>query len=61
MSGKSPYPSVPNVKRMIAAAKAAGLDVAGIEVSPDGMIRIIEARALPAKGDDLFDQWKDRV
>lgn len=48
------YPKKIEITRMIAAARAAGLDVCGFEVSPDGSIRIIEARAMPKQPMDEF-------
>lgn len=53
---RSPYPSSPEIKRLIKAARDAGLDVAGIEASPDGTVRLVEARALPAAPASLFDE-----
>lgn len=50
------YPSQAAVERAIRAARAGGLDVGGFEVAPDGTIRILEARAMPKKAGDLFDQ-----
>jgi hypothetical protein len=54
------YPSTPEIKRIVKAAKACGLDVAGFEVCPDGMIRIIEARASQQQMTD-FDRFKDQL
>jgi hypothetical protein len=42
------------IRHLIEAARAAGLDPAGIEALPDGTIRVVEARAMP-KG-TLFDE-----
>lgn len=50
------YPRKAQIERMIAAARASGLDVAGFEVSPDGSIRIMEARQMPK---DDFERLKD--
>lgn len=52
------YPRKVEITRMIAAAKAAGLDVAGIEVSPDGSIKLIEARAMPSKAMTEFERME---
>ncbi|MEG3151784.1 hypothetical protein U1769_17975 [Sphingomonas sp. ZT3P38] len=54
------YPSTPEIKRIVNAAKACGLDVGGIEVCPDGMIRILEARATQ-QGQTLFDRLRDQL
>ena len=48
------YPTKALIKRAVDAAREAGLDVAGFEVSADGSIRIMEARALPSLGADEF-------
>jgi hypothetical protein len=48
----SGYPSATEVKRLIKAARDAGLDPAGFEASPDGTIKVVEARAQAP--DDLF-------
>jgi len=39
-------------------ARELGLDVAGFEMSPDGTIRIMEARAVPQQPESLYDQLK---
>lgn len=52
------YPKKFEITRVVAAARAAGLDVAGIEVSPDGSIKIIEARAMPAKAMTEFERME---
>jgi hypothetical protein len=54
------YPSTPEIKRIVRAAKACGLDVAGLEVCPDGMIRILEPRATQAHQTD-FDRYADQM
>lgn len=46
------------VAAMIAAAEKAGLDVGAIEVSPDGRIRIVEARAILPSPANEFDRWE---
>jgi len=57
MNAHSPkLPGAVAIKRTVAAARAAGLDPAGFEVSPDGSIRVFEARADPAAPANLFDQ-----
>jgi len=50
------YPSKAAIDRTIAAARGAGLDIAGIEVGPDGSIRLVEARAVPKKNMDEFER-----
>ena len=53
---KQAYPGKVAIRHVIEAAKACGLDVAGVEVAPDGTIRAMEARAMPQQSEDLFDQ-----
>jgi len=45
---KPRYPNKPKIKAMVDIARELGFDVAGFEVSPDGSIRVFEARAAPA-------------
>lgn len=59
-AAKRAYPRKDVIERTVAAAKACGLDVAGFEVTPDGSIRIMEARAVPVIAND-FDRWQDRL
>jgi hypothetical protein len=42
-----------DVTRAIKATKAAGVDIAKIEIAKDGTIRIITVEARPAAQDDL--------
>lgn len=44
------------IKRSIAAARNAGIDVAGVEVLPDGTIRLLDARLAPQTPADLFEK-----
>lgn len=53
---KAAYPTEAVINRTVKAARAAGLDPAGIEVLRDGTIRIVEARAMPSQHGDLFEQ-----
>ncbi len=54
------YPSKAQIERMVAAARSAGIDVAGLEVSPDGTIRVVEPRAVSIPTND-FDRYQDRL
>lgn len=47
-------PSSPEIKRVVKAARDAGLDVAGVDALPDGTVRVFTAAAAP--GIDLFAQ-----
>jgi len=55
------YPRKAEIARAVEAAKACGLDVSGIEVSPDGTIRIVEARAVPKQPANDFERYQDRL
>lgn len=57
---KPRYPRKSQIERVVAAAKACGLDVCGIEVSPTGAIRIMEARAVSEPAND-FERFQDRL
>lgn len=57
---KPTYPRKAQILRVVEAAKACGLDVAGVEVSPNGAIRIMEARAVETPAND-FDRYQDRL
>lgn len=50
------YPGKVAIRHVIEAARACGLDPAGVEVSADGTIRVVEARALPAEKPGLFEE-----
>lgn len=55
---KSPYPRRSHVKQVVETARAIGIDVAGIEVSPSGIVKVIDARAIAAApANDLFAEW----
>jgi hypothetical protein len=58
---KARYPTKAKIAGLIQIARAAGIDVAGIEVSPDGVIRVMEARAIPADKPSLFEQLEDQL
>ncbi len=46
-----------DVVRLIEAARAAGLRVAGVEVTPDGTLRAVEVICLQQTVSD-FDRWE---
>lgn len=54
------YPTPAKVQKFVALARKLGLDVSGFEVSRDGTIRIVEARAAAQQMTD-FDRWKDQL
>jgi hypothetical protein len=55
-SRRSPRASAPEIKRLIKAARDAGLDPAGFEAFPDGTVRVFTAAA--AARPDLFEQME---
>ena len=52
------YPNKQTLKRLVDNARAAGIDVAGVEMAPDGTVRLLPPQATPASD---FDRWKDRL
>jgi hypothetical protein len=57
---KARYPRKAKIIAAVEIARQLDLDVAGFEVSPDGSIRVFEARAQP-QPTSLFDQLKDQL
>jgi hypothetical protein len=55
------YPGKVALRHALDAARAAGIDVGAVEVSPDGSIRIIDARAVPKAPADEFERWEGRL
>lgn len=49
------YPNKASIVRAVKAAEAAGIDVAGFRVEPDGAIIIFDKRAAPV---DEFERWQ---
>lgn len=37
------------IRHALEVARDFGIDIAGFEISPDGTIRVLDARAMPAK------------
>lgn len=54
------YPRKAEIERAIAAARSAGIDVSGVDVFPNGMIRIVESRGAPAAIND-FDRYESEL
>lgn len=54
------YPTKPALRRELARARELGIEVAGYEVAPGGVIRVLDRAAFPAAveapGSD-FDRW----
>jgi len=57
---KPAYPGKVAIRHAVETARGLGLDVAGFEVSPDGTIRVMEARAMPKPTEtgSLYDKLK---
>lgn len=60
MTARRAYPRKVEIARAFEAAKACGLDVAGVEISPEGHIRLLEARAIPQPQND-FDRYEGQL
>jgi hypothetical protein len=54
------YPTKALIERVVAAARASGIDVSGFEVFPDGRIKIVDARAKGEPAND-FDRWEKEL
>jgi len=54
------YPGKVAIRHAVEAARACGLDVAGLEVSPDGRIRVMDARVMPRQPADEFERLEAR-
>jgi hypothetical protein len=57
---KRPYAPPSKISQMIEAARKSGLDICSFEVSPDGTIRMMEARA-PSSTPDLFERLEAQL
>jgi hypothetical protein len=53
----SSYPRKAEIARAVEAAKACGIDVAGIEVSRDGCIKVLGPASAPSPLTE-FDKWE---
>lgn len=47
-----------DIVRAVKAARAAGLDVAGVSVTADGTIQVVDRTEKIATSATPFDQWK---
>ena len=56
----SSYPTKAVIARLIEAARTSGLDVCGFEASPNGTVRIMEARARSESLND-FDRYEGQL
>lgn len=55
------YPSNALIKRLITGAREAGIDVTGVEVTPEGVVRLIAARAPGSGGPTAFDRFEAQL
>lgn len=53
--GAATYASKVAIRRAIEAAQEAGIEVGGIEVSPDGRIKVLAKGPTP---ENAYDRWK---
>lgn len=60
MTARRAYARKAEIARAIEAAQACGIDVGGVELSPNGAIRLIDRSAIPQPQND-FDRWEDRL
>lgn len=51
------YPGKVAIRRAGEAARALGLAIGVIEISPDGTIRVLDRGTLPAQSNDEFAVW----
>jgi ribosomal protein S11 len=51
------YPTKAAVKRAVETARELGLTVVGVEVSKEGVIKILDQAAIPQKPKDEFEEW----
>jgi hypothetical protein len=60
VSDRARYPTKAAISRLVEAARALGLDVAGVSVSPDGTVKTLPLAAVKAmaSGDDTWDDFK---
>lgn len=54
----SSYPSRPAIRRAVDLARELGIDVAGFEVAPGGVIRILGSGAFPVPAKDEFEAFE---
>lgn len=59
-SHRAQYATKAVIRHAVDTAKGLGLDVAGYEITPDGTVRVFEARILPKSG-NLFDKFANQI
>lgn len=58
---KPHYAGAVAIRHAITSARKVGLDVAGMELLPDGTIRLLDARLAPKQTNDLFGEWEGKL
>ena len=59
---KRAYPTPAQIKKVVQGARDAGVNVVGVEVTPDGSIRISDGVSPQANAPtDEFLNWEDRL
>lgn len=51
------YPRAAEITRVLQAVRASGMDVAGVEISPLGAIKVLDARLVRVEPGTEFDKW----
>jgi hypothetical protein len=51
------YPRRAEITRAVAAARDMGITVSGIELSPEGIIRVTSSSHTSSATDNEFDRW----
>ena len=52
------YPRQSEILRAMDVARKGGIDVGGVEIKPDGTIRVFDARTAPK---DEFERWESAL
>jgi len=58
---KRTYATKPKIRAAVEIARELGLDVAGFEISPEGAIRVFEARAETSTPQNEFDRYEHEL
>ncbi len=56
-STKPTYAGKVQIRRAVEAVRSLGMNVAGIEIKPDGTIKIIDKTAIELSPKDEFEAW----
>ena len=55
---KARYATTAKIKQVVGAAKEAGVKVGGVEITPEGVIRVLSERMAAQAPTDAYDDWK---